>query len=334
MIYKVLAIEYHPSGLGSSYNCTITDQKQSNVTTTMANARVYLYDIVNANNTSVNNNNTVTISVSRNSGNIGIARYTYITNNSSTSKALSNVSSTNFTITNLRDPGAKIVFYGGGTGNITTTGVNKSTTVEGGRTFTIKASYRVSVSTFSYPNNNNITVTVTPTYTGNGDGLDTPNYWNHYWNVKFNGITQGNYSISGNDNTGAGYFTFKCPYDTNWTVSPPKIEVYCSEIEAYYSYSASEQQVYGGFETNSGIISGFPDDGTGKPDTSVPSAQQYLVPGNTRFPNATKYNGGYGTYYLCTSVSGYPAWVYSGNGHEYTVPEPGSIYSGYVTYYA
>ena len=238
MIYKVLAIEYHPSGLGSSYNCTITDQKQSNITTTMANARVYLYDIVNANNTSVNNNNTVTISVSRNSGNMGIARYTYITNNSSTSKALSNVSSTNFTITNLRDPGAKIIFYGSGTGNITTTGVNKSTTVAGGRTFTIKASYSVSVSTFSYPNDNNVTVTVTPTYTGSGEGLEASNLWIHYWNVKFNGISSGNYSISGNGNHGAGSFTFKCPYDTNWTISPPKIEVYCSAIQAEYSYNA------------------------------------------------------------------------------------------------
>lgn len=329
MIYKVIAIQYYPSGLGTSYNCKVNDEKQTDVTTTMNAARVYLYDISNAQNTSVNNNNTVSIYANRTSGSIALSGYSYTTNNTTTFRALSNVTSTTVNISNLRDPGANITFYGGGSGSITTTGVDKSVKVEGGRTFRIRASYSVSVSTFSYPNNNNITVTVTPTYTGSGDGLDASNYWNHYWNVKFNGIAQGNYSISGNGNTGAGSFTFKCPYDTKWTVSPPKIEVYCSEIEAYYSYSASGQQVYGGFKTGGGWSSSWGEVVTGY-ENAGGSGNTYYVSANTEFPGAQKDGEGY----WCISVSGYSAWVAKENGSPYYITEPGSTYSGYVTYYA
>lgn len=325
MIYKVIPIQYYPSGLGTSYNCTVNDEKQTNVTTTLSDGRVYLYDISNAQNTSVDNNNTVSVYLNRTSGSINLSGYSYTSNNISRPQLLGNVTSTTLTIDNLRDPGAKIIFYGGGTGTITTTGVNYSKKVEGGRTFTIKATYNISVSTFTYPNNSNVTVTVTPTYTGSGSGLDSPNYWTHYWTVNFNGISQTNYSISGNGNTGAGSFTFKCPYDTKWTVSSPKIEVYCSRISAYYEYEAGGSTVtHTGFRVNKG--------GYQNPYTGEYGVTGTDYSGNTTFipygdyPNATPYGSG-------TWDTGYGI-VQSQYGESYTWTEQqgGSTYWGYISY--
>lgn len=327
MIYKVLAIQYYPSGLGTSYECVVNDEKQTDVTTTMNSARVYLYDISNAQNTSVNNNNTVSIYANRTSGSIALSGYSYTTNNATTFQTLNNVTSTTVNISNLRDPGADITFYGGGSGSITVTGADKSVKVEGGRTFRIRASYSISASTFSYPNNNYVTITVTPTYTGSGDGLDAPNYWTHYWNVNFNGIAQGNYSISGNGNTGAGSFTFKCPYDTKWTVDSPKIEVYCSRIEALYSYEGGGSTVtHTGFRVNKG--------GYQNPYTGEYGVTGTDYSGNTTFipygdyPNATPY--GSGTW----DVGGVIVPSQYGESYEWTEQQGGTTYSGYITYYA
>lgn len=336
MIYKVLAIQYYPSGLGTSYECIVNDEKQTDVTTAMNSARVYLYDISNAQNTSVNNNNTVSIYANRTSGSIALSGYSYTTNNVTTFQTLNNVTSTTVNISNLRDPGADITFYGGGSGSITVTGADKSVKVEGGRTFRIRASYSVSASIFSYPNNNYVTITVTPTYTGSGDGLDAPNYWTHYWNVNFNGIAQGNYSISGNGNTGAGSFTFKCPYDTKWTVDSPKIEVYCSRIEALYSYQGGGQTVtieY--FHLNNQYQGGA----TGEALTENESFIDYdfIYEGDYRI----KRNNGGSVIVYCSgeTSSGVPyslARINSSYGYIYeeTHQEGGTTYSGYITYYA
>ena len=133
MIYKAIGITYYPSGLGSTYNCTITDQKQTNVTKSLLSSTVFLYDLNKASNTSAENDNTVSVSLSQNSGSMSLVGYSYTSNNNTYSQSLSNVTSLDFTIQNLRDPGAAIIIYGGGKGTITTQKITYSSTV-GGKT--------------------------------------------------------------------------------------------------------------------------------------------------------------------------------------------------------
>lgn len=285
MIYKSIPINYYPSDLGSTYNCTITDQRQNGVTKLLSASSAFLYDLTKATNTSTNNSNSVLIQITRQSGNINLGGYEYWTNTTSstpTSSVQLNTSSTTINISNLRDPGAKINIYGRGSGIIDTSG---GYAYEGEAS--ISSSYGINITSFSYPTSS-FTVEVTPSKSYSGASIEWKNYT---WYVRSNSSNNIISNVTNNINANSkGSFTVSIPWNTKWE-GTPTITVYCMHLEAIVKTS-SQQKIVGininrdGWQSSryGWIVTGWSEIGGSGAKYSVPYGTYYGEPEDGWYP--------------------------------------------------
>lgn len=110
--------------------------------------------------------------------------YSYTTNNVTTKKIINATNSYTFSISNLRDPGARIVLYGSGTKRIAGGSATAYGYLNNGTQISATMTVSVTPNSFSYPGS----VTITPSLSGSGSGatFDSFNKWIVYWgNVSF-----------------------------------------------------------------------------------------------------------------------------------------------------
>ena len=320
MVFKTIPLTFYPTALRSNYNATITDYRQTNVTSSALNATVYLYD---KDKTPVLAANPVTIKMTRiNASGATIRGYKYISNDVITKKALTAAASNTLKITDLRDPGAKIIFFGGGTGTIKFTNTSKSYSVSG-KTIKAGVTFSINKTSFEYPTSSNVAVTVTPTYSGTN--VDAVKDWEVSWNAKFSGGAE-LVSISGNQkNSGSGTLTFKRTYDKE-TTGTPTVTIILERLRAYYSFSASGTKVKYAIVKDGGA-SGY--------ENADGSGTGYWVPGGTETEVDGNYDETYGMYYFTWTASWgeeVTAWVYRDNVNIVERENPGDTVSGEIGY--
>ena len=242
MVFKSIGITCYPTSLGDVYNCRVTDQRQTQITKTMNESSVYLYDLDKSAEITEENKNAVSLYASRKSGDMTLAGYAYVTNSVTTNKQLSNFPTTaSITIDDLRDPKAKIIFYGGGVGTINGSNFSKSFTI-GGKTLTVSGNYTIANNNsnsfttsinFNYPMSST-TYKVKVNYSGN-DNVESYENWSVGWRVSTTGGVSGSGTDTSDNIGSSGRAIIQRPYNSN-SSSDPKAVIRLAHLIADYDF--------------------------------------------------------------------------------------------------
>lgn len=171
--------------------------------------------------------------------------YSYTTNNVTTKNSINATNSYTFSISNLRDPGARIVLFGSGTKRIAGGSATAYGYLNNGTQISATMTVSVTPNSFSYPGS----VTITPSLSGSGSGatFDSFNKWIVYW---------GNNSLYTSSANSPSSFNITLNYDSEIAEDT----IYFLPISFSVYYKVSYQGDLNGVTVN-GDVTGWYNDG-------------------------------------------------------------------------